>query len=144
MNELSDAENVGRYCARQRVAEDGRITGEAFKLWPKDKGYLSANWLEKISDDKAEQIKILRGYYRKKILKKGLEAKIKPGAKIACLNVGNTRNFVQKKTDDYRYLKFIEKGSDLDPSYTGIYGLTIDTDIVSELLAQCVNDSYDL
>ena len=31
MNELSDAENVGRYCARQRVAEDGRITSEEIK-----------------------------------------------------------------------------------------------------------------
>lgn len=142
MNELASTDNVGRYCARNKVTEGGRITAEAFKLWPKDKGYLSANWLEKISQDKEEQIEYLRKYYLEKILK-GQPPK-KTGAKIACLNVGCTLDFVRNETDDKRVLQFLHLENDSDPSYSGIYGLTIEDDIVCELIAQRVNKSHDL
>jgi hypothetical protein len=137
MDELSDSEHVGRYCSQKRVAEDGRITAEAFKLWPRDKGYLSVNWLEKIAYDRPTQITGLRHIYRSKI--KGIQT----GAKIACLNVGLARTFVQEHTDDNKILRFIAQGTVTEPSYAGIHGLDIEDDIVFELLAQSVNQSYD-
>ncbi len=142
MIDIPKNHNVGRYCSKRTITESGRISSAAFDIYPKDDGYLSVNHLEKIDLDTSKQINYLRKYYIQKILR-GKTPK-KNGAKIAMLNVNNTYNLINNNPSTTAILKFIDKCTKDDHSYAGIYGIEIDDQIVSQLLAQAVYESHEL
>lgn len=134
---IPDEDHIGRYFPSRKVAESGRISGVAFKLYPKDKGYISINHMEKIASERSEQYIGAALIYKRKI-----PSSNEKGGHILLLNVGLARAKIIDCTEDNRDLRFVCKPKHDEPSYAGIYGLAEDDDLIFDLLSTCIQDSY--
>jgi len=140
-NFVPDSDHISRFCRKGEVSEDGRITGQAFKLRPRDmldKNGLSVNWLESLElGNRGEEINKVRMIHEEK----GLP--INDKTRIAVLNVGETRKYVRKESPDNREIQVERKETLSDPSHSRIIGdLKQDDAIIFELLANTVKEDY--
>ena len=139
MTELvSDSDHISRFCRRNSVDEDGRITGQAFKLRPLDQEGLSVNWLEYLNlSNRETEIKEVRKIYKKKLDVTGR-------SRIAVLNVGETRKYIYDKSPDKRKIQVTNDKPSPDLSHRRITGsLSVDDTIIFNLLAEVADkESY--
>lgn len=135
---VPDSDHISRFCRKSSVDEEGRITGQAFKLRKEDKEGLSVNWLEYLNLSSREaEITEVRKIYKEKPLA------VKDGSKIAVLNVGETRKYVRKESPDKRKIQVVHKELSPKTSHSRIIGnLQLDDLIIFELLANTVKDDY--
>jgi len=131
--------HVSRYCGGSHVTEDGRVSGTAF-LPRGDETYLSVNWLEYFrTPDRQEQIEKVREILSQKL-------RIGSTAKIAVLNVGETKNTVMTATNGQIRIFVEHKPEPDDPSHAGICGLPLEDrlqlKLVAELMAQTIKEIY--
>lgn len=131
---IPDSDHVGRYCGA-RTVDNGEITAAAFML-RNTEAYLSVNWLEELKQpERTTQIRDLQDLYSKKL-------KVGATAQIAILNVGAFRNKVARESSDGRSLQVIHEPEFEDPSHAGIYGFSHDDEIIAELIAETVLETY--
>ena len=129
---LTDQDNVSRYCAFTTLLPDGRPSGASFMFRAVDK-FLSVNWLEYFNlPDQQSQIAHVR-----RVIRMNLGA----NAKIAVLNVGETIEHVHTNSDK-RALAFLREPTEEDPSHSGIHGYGHEDDLVAQLIAEVVRETY--
>jgi hypothetical protein len=116
--------------------EDGVISATAFMLRPGEE-YLSLNWLEYLQLlDRMSEIRTVREIYSKKLT-------ITANARIAVLNVGVTRTQVELGSPDARIVQMLHEPIEPDdPSHSGIYNMRYDDELIAELIAESVQESY--
>lgn len=139
---VPDSDHISRYCSGSKLKEDGTPSGVAFRL-RMTKGqleeYLSVNWLEFLDkNDREEEIREIR---------KVLATKFQVGstAKIAVLDVGETREYVFRNSEDARNLlvKHVpEDEGPLDPSHSGIYNLKQEDVLIADMIAQLCKETH--
>ncbi|MGH8582252.1 MAG: hypothetical protein ACREWG_05580 [Gammaproteobacteria bacterium] len=132
---VPDSDHVSRYCGGAQVHEDGHISGTAFRLRESEE-YLSVNWLEYLAlADRHSQIDEIR-----RVL--GAKRKLGSRARLAVLNTGRLRERVATATPDGRMLDILHDPEPVDPSHAGIFGLRKDDTLISELIAQSIQETY--
>ncbi len=141
-NTVPDDNHIARLCLRQHV-DNGQILATAFHLRSSDV-FLSVNWLEYLRcTSRDKEIEEIQKVYSTKLT-------IKPGAKIAVLNVGEVREKVLTGSQDRRNLKVLHEPlpdpshpNINDPSHSGIYNLKQNDRIeIGELIRQAVLKTY--
>ncbi len=140
---LPDTDHISRYCPFGSLLDGGEVTGTSFLLRrdPKrEEEYLSVNWLEHLRlDNRTAEIAEVR---RVLSTKRSLGGK----AKIAVLNVGNTKDNVRQKSPDRRDLRILHRPNEPpefpDPSHSGIFDTLLDEQLVAELIAESVKETY--
>ena len=135
---LPSDNHIGRYCGGSHVDEDSDVDGTAFRLRAGEE-YLSVNWLEYLAKENEEQIEALRAVYRSKFNKVGKTAR------IAKLNVGEMIEHVRSESPDSVQLEVIHEPINtppVDPSHSGIHNIPEDDDLVADLIAEAVLDTY--
>ena len=132
IKDVPDLDHISRFCRKNSVTEDGRITGQAFKLRPEDKGGYSVNWLEYLElPDRESEVNKVRTIYEEKNLA------VKDGAMIAVLNVGETRKYIYEKSPDKRKIQVTNEEPENDPSHSRLIGnLTLEDTKIFDLLAE--------
>ncbi|MCI0558233.1 MAG: hypothetical protein MN733_07035 [Nitrososphaera sp.] len=132
---IADSEHISRYCGGSQVNEDGTINGVAFRVRLGDE-FLSVNWLEflHLSNRDAEIQEIRRV----------LNSKLHFGAaaRIALLNVRELLQYVSTESPDRRNLQVRHEPEPDDPSHSGIFNLATDDDLIADLIAQVVQETY--
>jgi hypothetical protein len=133
---VPDRDHISRYCSATRCTETGDVTGAAFMLRPNDR-YLSVNWLEFLQlASREEEIREIR---------RVLSSQLTLGtyAKIAVLKVGDVRNRVLNESPDSRNLSVLHEPVDEDdPSHSGIYGMGVEDQLLADLIAEVILDTY--
>jgi hypothetical protein len=137
---VPDSDHISRYCKGTQVNSDGTINGTAFRLRDTQHGpeqYLSVNWLEDLDKpNRPAEIDEIRRVLDTKL-------NITSSAKIAILGVGEMRRYVSEESEDGRLLQVLhEPEVPLDPSHCGIYGLTLDDDLIADLISDVVQEIY--
>ena len=140
---VPDTDQISRYC-RGGSLGDGQVTGASFQLRTKEDGskeeYVSVNWLEFLGKKgrKAEIAEVRRV----------LSTKMTPGgtAKLAVLHVGDVREYVANNAPDRRMLRILHRPDEPpempDPSHSGIFDTESDEDMIVELIAERVRETY--
>lgn len=127
---IPDDDHIARLCMPKHVP-DGQIQATAFLLRSDEDG-LSVNWLEFLDCSSREsEIDEIRRTYKAKL-------DIKPGAKIAVLNVGEVREKVLTGSDDNRNLAVLHNPEINDQSHSEIYNLRNDNEWIAELILETV------
>lgn len=139
MKILPDETHVLRYCAPRTTDEHGRATSASFELFPKDKGYLSINNLDRAEGSMPQKIALFSIYYSTKI-RKGKP--LQENTSLAELEVGSTKHMIQSKSENSKVLRFVDKSHSKDLTYAGIEGLELDDFEIFEMLAQSVLDNH--
>lgn len=140
---IPDADHVARYCGGATL-DDGQVSGASFKLRPMKDGnkeeYLSVNWLELLGkESRREEIGEVQ---------RVLTTKMTPGstAKLAVLRVGDVKDYVSQSASDRRILRILHRPDEPpgkpDPSHSGIFGTDADEDLIAELIAERVLETY--
>lgn len=133
---VPDPHHIARYCGGSAIREDGSISGVAFRLRQTEE-FLSVNWLEFLSQPTRDaEIRALR---------KVLDSKLQLGAKarIAALNTGELRSYVRVNSPDRRELRVLHQQEEPgDPSYSGIFNLLPEHDLIADLLAEVIQATY--
>lgn len=134
---ISDSDHVLRYI-RPRHVENGVVNGEGF-LTRRDEGAPSVNWLEWFDPPIENQVAGVRRVTRLTYARNG---------RLARLNVGQTKRYVQENDPNGLLLSFVHDALDpegdwpADPSHALIQGVPVqDTPegaLVKDLLAHCV------
>lgn len=137
---IPELHHVSRYCGFTTLKSDGFPSGTAFRLFPKDQELLSVNWLEhlELGGRDAEIAEVLSVLTRKM-------KKLGAQAKLAVLNVGQSRQFVQASAPDGRVLAFRhdpEVNPVPDPSHSGIVGMRLEDDLIADLVALTVREVH--
>jgi hypothetical protein len=130
---LPDQDHVSRYCRPKTLQEDGQPSGASFMLRPGEE-FLSVNWLEYFDvPDRRAQITQVR---------RVLTLTRQTTAKIAVLNVGGILDHVHRNSD--RVLAVLHEPEQDDPSHSGIhgYGYGHEYDLVADLIAEEVRETY--
>jgi len=124
---LKNEHHIVRYCNPATVDHiSGKITSKAFELKPKFKRgkrkpekYLSANWIEKYSNNIIESMKkILLDFKRKRYT-------VKKNGRFALLNVGEIIRHVRENTQGKFNLSVKTRCNLFDKSHCGIFGYSI-------------------
>ena len=135
---IPDEDHVARYCKTTQI-DDGEIQASAFILRNEKEG-LSVNWLELLNcTSREDEITRIRDIYYSTFLKIGA------GAKIALLNVGETRNNVRDETTDNRNLDMIHYpfiDDDVNDSHSEIRNMRPDKELIAELIAETVLETF--
>lgn len=133
---IPDADHVARYCPASCV-DGNEIQPTAFRLRRPQETYLSVNWLESLKlQNRADEVAALQ-----KILATKLT--IGSRARIAVLNVGNTRAHVRGQSPNNHNLPVLHEPEDADPSHSGIHDIDLDNEtMISELIAQTVLEAH--
>lgn len=127
---IPDDDHIARLCMPKHVP-DGQIQATAFLLRSDEDG-LSVNWLEFLDCSSREsEIDEIRRTYKAKL-------DIKPGAKIAVLNVGEVREKVLTGSKDNRNLAVLHNPEINDQSHSEIYNLRNDNEWIAELILETV------
>lgn len=132
---VPDPDHIARYCGGSHIREDGSISGVAFRLRQTEE-FLSVNWLEFLNQPTRDaEIRELR---------KVLDSKLQLGAKarIAALNTGELRRYVWVNGPDGRELRVLHEPEPGDPSYSGIFNLLPEHDLIADLLAEVIQATY--
>ena len=128
---IPDPDHVARYCGGSQIRTDGKVSGMAFRLKPREE-YVSINWLEQLDrTSRSIQIDLLRP-----ILARSLRIGAK--ARIAVLNVGEVKRAVRSESPDAREIDFRHEPLEGDPSHGGIFGLDQEDDLIGDLIASRV------
>jgi hypothetical protein len=130
--------HVSRYCGGRSIL-DGEVTGASFILRADDE-YLSVNWLELLRlggrDSEIEEVK--------RVL--GTKMNLGSTAKIAVLIVGDTQDHVRQNSRDHRDLRILHRPDEPpdkpDPSHSGIFDTKEDEQLIAELIAEKVLETY--
>jgi len=130
-DQIPETHHIARYCRGDAVG-----TGAAFLLRTGE-DYVSVNWLESLNlETRDAEISEIR-----KVLGKKLTLGSK--ARIAVLNVGNTRQYVISQTTDNRSLPFLHEPLPEDESHSGIHNTRCEDEmLVAELIAETVLEDY--
>jgi len=134
---IPESDHVSRYCSAKHIAQGGRISGTAFRL-RESEDYLSVNWLEFLNlPDRASEIVEIKRVLATKMT-------LSPSARIAVLNVGEVLDHVLRCSPDSRMLQIQHEPLDEppDPSHSGIFGLGWNDDLISDLIAEVVEQTY--
>ncbi len=136
---VPDTDHISRYCGGSQEKPDGTMSGKAFRLRKRSgepERYLSVNWLEFLNrnDRSAELDEITRVLSRKLTLGSR--------AKIAVLNVGETRDHVRRNSEDKRVLRVLHEPEAGDPSHSGIFNFGLEDKAIAELIAQTVKEIH--
>lgn len=132
---VPDLHHIARYCGGSTIRENGSISGVAFRLRQTEE-FLSVNWLEFLSQPTRDaEIREIR---------KVLGSKLQLGAKarIAALNTGELRRYVGVNSPDGRELRVLHEPEPGDPSYSGIFNLLPEHDLIADLLAGVIQATY--
>jgi hypothetical protein len=137
---LPDADHVARYCGGATLDEEGRVTGNAFRLRTRGgvpETYLSVNWLELLSGaNRVAQIEALRAAFAGKAFKVGSTAK------FAVHQVGELCEYVRSQSPDRRQLHVLHAPEPDDESHAALHGLQLDDELIAELIAEVVQESF--
>jgi len=137
---IPDPDHIARYCGGKQIDENGRIDGAAFRLRRRDgipEEYLSVNWLEFLATvNRPAQVAALQAVFLSKAFKVGSTAR------FAVLNVGDLRAYVRDESPDRRELSVLHEPEQDDASHCGLYGLRMDDDLISDLIAGIVHETY--
>lgn len=132
-DQVPKSNHVSRYCGGSHV-QNGQVDGSAFMLRETD-DYLSVNWLEHLAKgDRGRQIRNLRHTLEAKGLRLG------KSALLAVLKVGEAIDHVQEAVE--RILDVLHEPESDDHSHSGIFGYNAEDDIIADLLAETVNETY--
>ncbi len=141
-DQITNQDHVARYCSFQKLS-DGIPQPTAFMLKreklgrPAEKS-LSVNWMEYLNcPNRENEINEIRRIYLR-TFPGGVGAQ----AKIAVLNVGETREKVKEESPDRRNLEVLHDPKTNDQSHSGIYNLRQNDHVIAELIAQTVHESY--
>ena len=134
---VPDGDHIARLCSGARLDENGNVTGACFRLRPQE-AFLSVNWLELLSpDDRTAQLAGVRQALIGKKMSLGARAK------LAVLSVGEVRGYVLRESPDARELRVLHEPEEPnDPSHTAIFDLEPDGDLIADLIAEVVGESY--
>jgi hypothetical protein len=136
---ILESGHIARLCKRTSLGEDGKIDGIAFRIRPRNgisEPYLSVNWLEYFPEfNRIGQISKIWEILRYKL-------EFKKNAILAVLNVGETRVYVRAKSPDRREILILHEPEANDPSHCGIHNITLEDDIIADLIAQKVQETY--
>ncbi len=130
--------HVSRYC-RGGSLLNGEVTGASFFL-KDDEEYLSVNWLEFLGlDNRDGEIEEVRRVLATKLT-------LGSTAILAVLNVGDTQDHVRQNSQDDRDLRVLHRPDEPpdkpDPSHSGIFDTKRDEQLIAELIAEIVIDTY--
>ena len=134
--EIPEADHISRYVPYSKLVSDGtKVSGAAFQL-RENEDYLSVNWLEYFGfNDRILEISEVR----KAFVAKGYS--LRRTAKFAVLAVGELKLYIEQETNGKTKLQVIHKPiQPEDPSHSGIFGVPADEPIISDLMAELVND----
>jgi hypothetical protein len=100
--------------------------------------YLSTNWLERTGvPNRADQLDIVRQH----LTNKGMT--LPPSGRLAVLHIQTVIDHVRASTPDARTLAaHHEPDLPSDPSHSGIYGYSVDDDLIADLIAQAVQEVH--
>ncbi len=131
--------HVSRYCGGGSLLKNGEITGASFLL-KADEEYLSVNWLDFLGlGDRDSEIEEVR-----RVL--GTKMNLGSTAKIAVLNVGNVKDHVRENSPDHRDLRVLHRPDEPpdkpDPSHSSIFDTRQDEQLIAELIAQKVIETF--
>jgi len=135
---LPDKDHVSRYCPNTQIYEDGDIDSAVFSLRKMKDGpekYLSVHWIEFFSGEIEEALVEIRPYLKR-------IRDYTPESVCAVLNVGHCKEHVKEYSDDNRALGIKSEESRNNPAHAGIYNLSMDDDIVLELITEIVIRKY--
>lgn len=137
---VPDKDHIARYCGGAKIDEDGNVTGPCFELRSEEE-YLSVNWLELLhSTNRTTQLEALRDVFTSKGMRLGATAK------FAVHQVGKIREHIRSETTDVRELRVlhepIDEGDIKDLSHCGVYDMRPDADLIADLVAQIINETY--
>ncbi len=63
--------------------------------------------------------------------------------KLAVLAVGELRDHIRRESPDARRLRVLHEPEDpIDPSHSGIFDLQPDADLIADLIAEMVRETY--
>ncbi len=118
---------------------NGEVTGVSFYLRAEEE-YLSVNWLEFLGlGDRDSEIGEIR---RVLSTKRNLGST----AKIAVLNVGDMKDHVRQNSPDPRDLRVLHRPDEPpdmpDPSHSGIFDTRQDEQLIAELIAEKVLETF--
>jgi len=137
---VPDEDHIARQCGGATVNEDGSIDGSAFRLKKKAgvwEEYLSVNWLEHLEpEDRQRQLERLRAVFIAKGRTLGAQSK------FAVHQVGPLRDHVRSNSPDNRALDVVHEPFDDDESHSGVYGLEAEDDLISDRIAECVQEIH--
>ena len=130
--------HVSRYCRGASIL-NGEVTGTSFFLRNGEE-YLSVNCLNLLElDDRNDEIEEVR-----RVL--GTKMDLRSKAKIVVLNVGDTQDHTRQNSQDHRDLRILhqpEEPPDIpDPSHSGIFDTNEDEQLIAELIAEMVLETY--
>lgn len=130
---LAPTHHIARYI-RPRYFNNGLINGEAFLCRPQETA-ASVNWLEYFDKPLPEGIIALQA---------SSPLEMRPTGRIVTLNVGATRDYIAKHSENKR-LEFIYAPTK-DPSHSLIYNIpeqdTPEAEFIKDLLVQCILEEY--
>ncbi len=126
---LPNKDHITRYCKFKTLSEAGQPLGTAFTLREDRKErYLSVSWLEYFGEFGLEELlQKVRDHFN---------LTPKKSAKYAILNVGDTIDHVNEKSE--LKIKITHKPSNGNPSHSGIWGYSYEDEMIGDLIAQQV------
>ena len=130
---LPPKDHIARYCGGSHISEDGQIAPTAFSL-RHNEVYLSVRWLEFFEQpNRSSEIEEVR-----RVLKADL--KIGATAKIAVLNVGDVRNYVEEVSG--YLIRILHEPLPSDNSHSGIFDTGQDEELITELLTEKIVETH--
>lgn len=141
---VPDTDHIARYCGGGSLTPKGKVSGAHFKLRTKEGGekedYLSVNWLEFLGlEDRQAELHEVRRVLATKIT-------VGSKAKIVVLNVEHVKRHVFQNSPDKRELRILHRPDEPpgkpDPSHSGIFDTLVDEEMIIELIAQAVSETY--
>jgi hypothetical protein len=134
--EIPESNHVSRLCGASKC-DDGQPLGAAFMLKPGEL-YLSTNWLEYTGGpSRADQLTVIRQH----LTNKGMRLPV--NGRLAMFHLQTMIDHVQSNTPDARRLTaHHEPILPYDPSHSGVYGYTVDDQLIADLIAQTVQEVY--
>lgn len=131
---IPDGHTISRYCAKSKISEFGKPTGDAFRLRPSELNsptpHVSVNWLEcynnKTRNEQIDEIRIVLS----------TKLKLDPKAKLVLLNVKAIHDEFRDGRYNIRILHWPDKTEKYDdPSHSGIFDVEKDPDVIADMLA---------
>ena len=136
--EIPGTDHVCRLYGAAKADDDGQPLGAAFMLRPHE-AYLSTHWLEFTGmSSRADQVAIIRQH----LANKGMTLPASGG--LAVLHLQSVIDHVRSQAPDARTLAaHHEPILPPDPSHAGIYGYTVDDQLIADLIAQVVQEVHE-
>lgn len=123
--------HISRYCKPKTLSEE-KPTGASFMLRENEQ-HLSVNWLEHNGmPSREEQIAHIR---------KSINLQLAKTGKLAVLNVGSMLEYVKSNSDNSSISVLHEPLPD-DESHSGVFGYSHEDDLIADLIADKVLETY--